>query len=118
MGSVRIDECRAGDLERLEEAIPSGLSRFHERRLARQQQGTSTYLIAWIDEVQVGHAEVRRNECAAAEVSQRFPGCPVINALEVWPARLRSRGIGTALIAEAALACLLSFTQVRHTRRR
>jgi len=25
MGSVRIDECRAEDLERLEEAIPSGL---------------------------------------------------------------------------------------------
>jgi GNAT superfamily N-acetyltransferase len=101
MGSVHIEACRAEDLERLEEAIPSGLSRFHERRLARQQQDTSTYLIAWIGEVPVGHAEVRWNGCEAAEVRQRFPGCPEINALEVWPERLRSRGIGTALIAEA-----------------
>jgi GNAT superfamily N-acetyltransferase len=101
MGSVRIDECRAEDLERLEEAIPSGLSRFHERRLARQQLGTSTYLIAWIDQVPVGHAEIRWNGCEAAEVRRRFPGCPEINALEVRPAWLRSRGIGTALIAEA-----------------
>jgi hypothetical protein len=82
MASVRIGECRE------EEAIPSRLSRFHERRLAPQHLGTSTYLIAWIDEVPVGHAEIRWNECAA-EVSQRFPGCPEINALEVWPARLR-----------------------------
>ena len=93
--------CRAEDLTRLEEAIPSGLSRFHERRFSRQQQGMSTYLIAWIDEVPVGHAEIWWDGCEAAEVRQRFPGCPEINALEVWPERLRSRGIGTALMAEA-----------------
>jgi antitoxin (DNA-binding transcriptional repressor) of toxin-antitoxin stability system len=29
---LHIEACRAEDLERLEEAIPSGLSRFHERR--------------------------------------------------------------------------------------
>jgi len=98
---VRIEACRAEDVERLEEAMPSGLSRFHERRLARQQQGTSTYLIAWMDEVPVGHAEVRWSGCEATEVRQRFADCPEINALEVWPERLRSRGIGTALIAEA-----------------
>jgi GNAT superfamily N-acetyltransferase len=101
MKSVRIEACRAEDLEWLEEAIPYGPSRFHEQRLARQEQGTSTYLIAWIDEVPVGHAEIRWNGCAAAEVTQRFPGCPEINALDVWPERLRSRGIGTAIIAEA-----------------
>ena len=98
---MRIAACRAEDLERLEGAIPSGLSRFHERRFWRQQQGTSTYLIAWIGEVPVGHAEVRWDGCEAAEVRERFPGCPEINALEVWPERLRSRGFGSALIAEA-----------------
>jgi GNAT superfamily N-acetyltransferase len=101
MWSVRIEECRAKDLERLEEAIPYGPSQFHEGRLARQQQGTSTYLIAWIDEVPVGHAEILWNGCEAAEVRRRFPGCPEINALNVWPERLRSHGIGTALLAEA-----------------
>ena len=101
MGSVRIEACRVEDLERLEGVIPYGSWRFHEQRFARQQQGTSTYLIAWIDEVPVGHAEILWNGCEAAEVRQRYPGCPEINALNVWPERLRSRGIGTALIAEA-----------------
>jgi hypothetical protein len=74
MRSVRIEACRAEDLEHLEEAIPSGLSRFHERRFARQQ-GTSTYLSARIDEVPVGHAVIRWTGCEAAEARQRFPGC-------------------------------------------
>ena len=53
MGIVHIEACRAEDLERLDETIPSSLSRFHEHRFARQEQGTSTYLIAWIDEVPI-----------------------------------------------------------------
>ena len=56
MGSVHIEACRAEDLERLDETIPSSLSRFHEHRVARQEQGTSTYLIAWIDEVPIDDA--------------------------------------------------------------
>jgi RimJ/RimL family protein N-acetyltransferase len=98
---MRIERCRADDLERLEAAIRSGRSRFHERRLARQQEGTSDYLIAWLDEVPVGHAEIRWNGCEAAEVRARFPGCPEISALEVWPEWLRSCGIGTELIGAA-----------------
>jgi GNAT superfamily N-acetyltransferase len=99
--NVRIERCRLEDLERLETVIPTGLSRFHEQRFSRQLQGTSTYLIAWLDELPVGHAEIRWNGCDAAEVTERYPGCPEINALEVWPERMRSRGIGTALIAAA-----------------
>jgi GNAT superfamily N-acetyltransferase len=77
------------------------LAGFHEQRFSRQQLGTSTYLIAWVDERPAGHEEIRWNGCAAATVRQRFPGCPEISALDVWPARMRSRGIGTALIAAA-----------------
>ena len=101
MQNLRIEKCRSKDLERLEEAIPSGPSRFHEQRFVRQQMGTSTYLIAWDDERPVGHAEIRWNGCAAAEVRRRFPRCPEISALDVWPAGMRSRGIGTTLIAAA-----------------
>jgi hypothetical protein len=52
---VRIGQCRFEDLERLEMVILTGLSRFHERRFSRQQQGTSTYLIAWLGELPAGH---------------------------------------------------------------
>jgi RimJ/RimL family protein N-acetyltransferase len=101
MRNLRIEECRAEDLERLETAIPSGPSRFHAQRFIRQQMGTSSYLIAWIDARPVGHAEIRWNGCTSAEVRKRYPGCPEISALDVWPAGMRSRGIGTALIAAA-----------------
>jgi GNAT superfamily N-acetyltransferase len=98
---VRVGPCRAEDIGPLEAGVPSGLSRFHERRLARQQQGISSYLIAWVDDVPAGHAVVRWDGCEPTEVRQRFPGCAMISALEVWPGHMRSRGIGTALIAEA-----------------
>jgi GNAT superfamily N-acetyltransferase len=101
MHDVRIELCRLEDLDRLEAAMPGGPSRFHHRRLARQQRGTSSYLVAWLDERPVGHAEIRWDGCAAAAVRERFPRCPEVNALEVFPERMRSRGIGTALIAEA-----------------
>jgi GNAT superfamily N-acetyltransferase len=101
MPSARIAECRAEELDRLEAAIPSGASRFHQQRYNRQQLGTSTYLIAWVHERPVGHAEMRWNGGAAEKVRQRFPRCPEISALDVWPAQMRSRGIGTALIVAA-----------------
>src|SRR5271156_6251771 len=101
MRNLRVEECRAEDLERLEAAIPSGPSRLHEQRFIRQQIGTSTYLVAWVGKRPVGHAEIRWNGCASAQVRKRFPACPEISALDVWPAGMRSQGIGTALIAAA-----------------
>ena len=101
MQDVRIEPCRPEDLDLLEEERPSGRSRFHDRRLARQAAGVSTYLIAWIGGLPHGHGEVRWDGGDAAEVTTRFPGCVLISALDVWPAPMRSRGIGTALIAEA-----------------
>jgi GNAT superfamily N-acetyltransferase len=49
----------------------------------------------------VGSCEVRWAGCAAEQVRARYPGCPEINGLQVWPAQLRSRGIGRALVAVA-----------------
>jgi GNAT superfamily N-acetyltransferase len=113
MRRVRIAECRAEDLQRLEAAIPSGPSRFHQRRFTRQQEGAGTYLIAWLGGLPVGHVEIRWNGCNAAEVRERFPRCPELNALGVWPEHIRSQGTGTALIAEGERrAAGLGFRQI------
>ncbi|MFY9932568.1 MAG: GNAT family N-acetyltransferase [Streptosporangiaceae bacterium] len=101
MRDLRIEPCQTEHLDLLEAGMPSGPSRFHHGRLARQEQGVSTYLIAWIADVPHGHAEVRWDGGNASEVTSRFPGCVMINALDVWPAPMRSHGIGTALICEA-----------------
>jgi GNAT superfamily N-acetyltransferase len=45
--------------------------------------------------------EIQWDGCAAPEVRQRYPSCLELNGLEVWPAELRSQGIGTALVHTA-----------------
>jgi ribosomal protein S18 acetylase RimI-like enzyme len=99
-GRVFILECRAVDVPVLEAAMPTGGSRFHERRFARHESGASTFLIGWLAEQPVGLVEIRWDGCAADEVRQLFPGVPELNGLEVWPPWRRSRGLGAELITE------------------
>jgi RimJ/RimL family protein N-acetyltransferase len=101
-----IRETREDDLALLEHHYPSpGQTRHHERRFQHQQQGLSTFLTAWIDDIPVGSGEIRWHGCAAAEIHERYPDCPEINGLAVWPDDRQSHGIGTAIIhAAEALA--------------
>jgi GNAT superfamily N-acetyltransferase len=96
---MEITVCRAADVTLLDRCTGSpGATSFHARRFARQEAGESTYLVAWLDGRPVGNTEMRWTGCAAPEVTV---DCPEINALDVFPERLRSRGIGTALIRAA-----------------
>ncbi|MEV0741392.1 GNAT family N-acetyltransferase [Streptomyces sp. NPDC050549] len=99
---MEIAVCRAADVAPLDEFIgsPGGASS-RVRRFARQQAGRGTCLVAWIDSRPVGHAEVIWDGCAAPEVRAALPVCPELNGLGVRPPRLRSRGIGGALIRRA-----------------
>ncbi|CAM5473088.1 GNAT family N-acetyltransferase [Streptomyces albus] len=98
-GPVLIRPCLPTDLDILERHMPSpGRTRRHADRFDRQEQGLTTFLTAWIDDVPVGTAQILWQGCAAPEVQARFPGCPELNGLGIWPPDLRSRGIGTALI--------------------
>jgi GNAT superfamily N-acetyltransferase len=99
---MEITVCGAADVALLDQYIGSpGAVSSHARRFARQGTGGSAYLVAWLDGRPVGHAEVIWGGCAAPEVRAALPGCPEINGLAVWPPRLRSRGIGGALIRRA-----------------
>ncbi|WP_424534909.1 GNAT family N-acetyltransferase [Sphaerisporangium viridialbum] len=98
---MEIRECRDQDLGPLEHHIPSpGRNRFHEARFRRQEQGRSTFLVAWTDDIPVGSGEILWHGCAAPEVAQRYPDCPELNGLTVSPER-QSQGIGTALVHAA-----------------
>ncbi len=98
---MEIKPCRDGDVELLERWTTSGLSRHHATRFGRQQQGASTYLIAWSQGSPVGAGELKWSGCDETQVRDAFPGCPELNGLQVAPAQLRSRGIGTAIISHA-----------------
>ncbi|MFI1338345.1 GNAT family N-acetyltransferase [Streptomyces sp. NPDC020845] len=97
-----IRQCRKEDLDRLERHMPSpGRTQRHAMRFERQQQGLSTFLVAWSNGSPVGTAQILWQGCEAPEVRDRFPECPELNGLGVWPPQLRSQGIGTAIIRAA-----------------
>jgi len=99
---VRVEVCRAADVDALEQYIPSpGVNRFHEARFRRQELGASTFLVAFLDDVPVGSGEILWPGCGDDQVRRRFPDCPEFSGLIVWPAQRRSRGIGTTLIRAA-----------------
>jgi len=103
---VDIRPCRETDLELLETHMPSpGQTHRNAMRFDRQQEGLTTFLIAWSGEIPVGTAQILWQGCAAPEINQCFPACPELNGLGVWPPERRSHGIGTAIIhaAEAHL---------------
>ncbi|MFB8034336.1 GNAT family N-acetyltransferase [Streptomyces sp. NPDC056004] len=82
--------------------MPSpGQTRRHATRFETQQQGLSTFLVAWSDGTPVGTAQILWRGCKAAEVHERFPECPELNGLGVWPPYRRSQGIGTAIVRAA-----------------
>ncbi|NNN33978.1 GNAT family N-acetyltransferase [Streptomyces sp. S3(2020)] len=96
---MEITVCRAADVALLDRCTGSpGATSFHARRFARQEAGQCTYLVAWLDGRPVGHTEMRWVGCESPEVAV---DCPEIGGLDVFPAELRSRGIGTALIRAA-----------------
>ena len=95
---VQIRACQQQDAKQLERQ-----NRAEPGRFQRQQQGRSTFLVAVSvpDGVPVGMGEIQWDGCEAPEVRQRYPSCPELNGLEVWPADLRSHGIGTAIVHAA-----------------
>jgi hypothetical protein len=95
---VQIRACQQEDAKQLERQ-----NRAEPQRWQRQQQGRSTFLVAVSipGGVRVGMGEIQWDGCEAPEVRQRYPSCPELNGLEVWPAELRSHGIGTAIVHTA-----------------
>lgn len=99
---VKITECRAEDVTLLEHGAPSDAEpSFHAIRYGRQQDGLSTYLVAWDGARPTGSCEVRWDGPAARDVRETQEDCPEINGLVVWPESMRGRGVGTALINAA-----------------
>ncbi|MBA2283759.1 MAG: GNAT family N-acetyltransferase [Acidimicrobiia bacterium] len=94
-----ISVCGRNDLTALEAAFSTGLNRFHERRLAEQESGASTYLVAWLDGVPVGHVHLLARS-RYHEVRVRLGDRPEVNALAVAPER-RRLGIASVLLDEA-----------------
>jgi GNAT superfamily N-acetyltransferase len=89
------------DIVRLSEQFPMRSTLRHTERLRRQQAGSAVYLIAWHDELPVGHALLKWNGAENAHAVGHRPGdCPEIEDLFVRE-EMRSQGIGTQLLQAA-----------------
>jgi GNAT superfamily N-acetyltransferase len=97
---VIVRACRQQDVAELERHAPTGPNRYHEARYRRQSAGCGTFLIAFLDEVLVGSAEVMWCGPKEPAVRDRFPDCPEINGLAVVHQH-RSQGIGTTIVHAA-----------------
>ncbi|NHA68558.1 GNAT family N-acetyltransferase [Phycicoccus sp. CMS6Z-2] len=83
------------DLPLLERWQPTGASAVHETRVARVEEGASTYLVAFDGAGPVGSCEVRWDGPPAPEVSD---GVPEVNGLQVWPQERQGSGVGSRLL--------------------
>jgi GNAT superfamily N-acetyltransferase len=97
---VEVRQATQADVDQLEKEIPSGRSRFHHRRFDRQEDGSSSYLIAWRDGRPVGNLLLKWQGPDEEIVHRHLSDVPELNAIGVKE-DLRGQGIGTALIEEA-----------------
>lgn len=96
---VTVRPCESlADVAAIEANLPTGPSAFHRQRYERADG--STYLLAWVDAVAVGHVLVTR-ESKYDEVHHLLGRFPEVNGLGVAEAHQR-RGIGHALMTAAA----------------
>ena len=90
--------CRSlTDVAAVEAALPTGASEFHRQRYERQDG--STYLLAWADDVVVGHVLVTP-ESKYDEVRVALGRFPEVNGLGVTEGYQR-QGVGRALMIAA-----------------
>jgi GNAT superfamily N-acetyltransferase len=98
---VNVRPVTESDIARLSELFPMRSSLRHAERLRRQHAGSAIYLIAWHNELPVGHALVKWNGAEAVHIVGHRPGdCPDIEDLFVLE-EMRSHGVGTQILQAA-----------------
>jgi GNAT superfamily N-acetyltransferase len=98
--NLTIRVARRDDLPALDEGVPTKGVGGNADRLERSLSGASSLLLALVGDTCVGRGEVMWTPKEDA-VRAEYPDVPELNGLDV-PEAWRSRGIGTALLEEAA----------------
>ena len=75
-------------------------SRKHHQRLVKQEEGKGVYLVAWHENLPVGHALVRWDGPTDHPIASKLEGCPDIEDLFAHP-DYRSMGVGSQLLQHA-----------------
>jgi GNAT superfamily N-acetyltransferase len=73
---------------------------YHERKIREQLSGEVFWLIAWRDDLPVGHLQIGWSGAERPEFEAHLGDCPHVSRVGVR-AEMRSQGIGSALIEAA-----------------
>jgi GNAT superfamily N-acetyltransferase len=109
---VVIKPANSTDLEFLNKNLPTSIPHFHENNIADHDNGTADWLIAYKDNLPVGHFLIRYDGCHNENVKQYISNCAHLESGGVKE-EYRKQGIGTALIKKAEeLAIEKGFKQI------
>ncbi len=109
---IDIKPARREELDTINKYLPTNLPNFHENGIKGQEEGLSTWLIAWVDGVPVGHARVCWNGYRNEEVTKIIGVIPHIESVGVAE-KYRRQGIGTELTKKAIeMAVEKGFTKI------
>lgn len=97
---IEIKSTETTDLEFLNKNLPTNIPHFHENNIADHDNGTADWLIAYKDNLPVGHFLIRYDGCHNEYVKQYISNCAHLEAGGVKE-EYRRQGIGTALIKKA-----------------
>ena len=96
---IDVHVVRHDELERISRALRHRSSLQHGERVARQDRGAFTYLVAWDRDEPVGHVGIDWPNDREPELGLEFGPHAMVHDLEVLPRR-RNEGIGRALMVE------------------
>lgn len=101
MPRVVIRELTWSELRTLRAANDSPEYVEHIRLPEHEKECSTSYLTAWLGTVPVGHLILKWEGDSQPEVREHVSDTPELNSISVWPAEMRSRGIGRKLIGSA-----------------
>ncbi|MBL7063989.1 MAG: GNAT family N-acetyltransferase [Anaerolineae bacterium] len=95
--AVEIRPLAGEEIGLLEQHVAFGPPEKHRERFARQRKGTVVYLVAWRENLPVGHALLKWDGSTDEPMASELDSCPDTEDLFVSPDH-RSRGIGSQLM--------------------
>lgn len=98
---VVIRPAKQEDLGTLEKYLPAkNIPNFHQKKLAEQKVGDSLWLIAWLDNLPIGHLQIRWDGAKDKIIIKHIQNCAHFESMGVKE-EFQRQGVGTTLIKYA-----------------
>jgi GNAT superfamily N-acetyltransferase len=94
---LQIKPAKKEDLELLNTFLPKKIVAFHADKIQEQERGKSLWLIAWLDNIPIGHVQLKLSGSEKMQVREYTQDTPEIDAFYIVPGQ-RDKGFGTEIV--------------------